>query len=74
MLVVGWVRVRGRSRESSWRGASGARLGRMGGRIREKIFHSFFKRGIGICDNYFYKLLGRYRRAGQAGWGEEECG
>jgi hypothetical protein len=46
----------------------------MGGRIREKIFHSIFKRGIGICDNYFYKLLGRYRRAGQAGWGEEECG
>jgi hypothetical protein len=27
MLVVGWVRVRGRSRESSWRGAEWSKAG-----------------------------------------------
>jgi len=36
------------------------------------IFHSFFKRGIGIYNNFFIKLLGRYGEAGQAGWGEKK--
>ena len=62
--------MRGRLRVSFGGEQSGARLG---GRKKEKILQSFFKRGMGIYINYYFRLLGRYRRAGQAGLGEEGC-